>query len=275
MSFADVQALQAAIQAGKQANMPFKTIATGTGTNAVAASGFIGGLLLWNQIGTTLHSTLIPPVEPTGASNERLVGYNIIAARASTFEMVNLYKVGTLNLATTSGEFTHDAATFPILRTRMGQASQPISLTPLLYITTSTTVTPAQMTIDYVDQDGNSETGTINFTLPAAASSAGALFRLPLEFGDSGARDITDIKITVAASAGAATVYLAEIHENLGTPGTFGAGYRNSVVNSPSIPLISPGVATSGSVDAKTTIRVAGSGTNITAFCKIQTVMDV
>lgn len=275
MSFADITALQAAIQAGKQANMPFKPVTTGTGTNAVAASGFISGLLLWNQIGTTLHSTLVPPVEPTGASNERLVGYNVIAARASGFEMVNLYKVGTLNLATTSGEFTHDAATFPILRTKMGQASQPINLTPLLYITTSTTVTPVQLTYDYVNQDGNSVTGTITFTLPAAATSAGALFRLPLEVGDSGVRDITDIKISVAASAGAANVYLAEIVENLGTPSTFGAGYRNSVVNSPNIPLVSPGVATSGTADMKSTIKVTGSGTTLTAYVKIQTVMDI
>ena len=275
MSVANVPALQAKIQAGKQSNIILPSIASGAITAAAAASGGLSGGLHWNAVGTTLHSTLVGFVLQPGASVNRLIGFTAISNRAIGHSIVNLYQVGTLNLTTSSGEFTHDAATFPILRTKMGQASQPIALTPYIYITTATTTTAAIFTIDYVDQDGNSRTGTVATTLPATSTAVGTLLRLPLEVGDSGVRDITDIKITTPASAGAATIFLAEI---LDTSGIFAAphsGFRNSAVRSPNIPLLSPGVATSGTATVRSTARFFGATGTTISVLKLQTFMDI
>jgi hypothetical protein len=275
MSITNVADLQSKIQAGKQANIVFTSIASGAITAAAAASGSITGGLHWNAIGTTLHSTLVDIVEPTGASSNRIVGYSLQSTRAIGFSIVNLYQVGTLNLATSTSEFTHDAATFPILRTKMGQSSQPVALTPYLYVTTAATTTAAIMTIDYVNQDGGSVTGTITTTMPATATAVGTLLRLPLELGDSGVRDITDVKITTPASAGAATIYLAEILDSSGVVVPHQAGFRNTTVRSPNIPLLTPGVATSGTASTKTTVRYFGSSGSTSSAMEMQTFMDI
>jgi hypothetical protein len=275
MSITNVADLQAKIQAGKQANIVFASIASGAVTAAAAASGSITGGLHWNAIGTTLHSTLVDFIEPTGAAANRVVGYTVQSTRVIGFHVVNLYQVGTLNLATSSGEFTHDSATFPILRTKMGQASQPIALTPYLYVTTATTTTAAILTIDYTNQDGGSVTGTIATTLPATATAIGTLIRLPLEIGDSGVRDITGINITTPASAGAATIYLAEIIDSSGAIVPHQAGFRNTTVRSPNIPLLTPGVATSGTATTRSTVRYFGSSGNTSSVVEMQTFMDV
>jgi len=275
MSVTNVAALQAKIQAGKQSNIVMPTIASGAVTAAAAASGGLAGGLHWNAIGTTLHSTLVGFTLQPGASVNRLIGFTAMSNRAIGHSIVNLYQVGTLNLATSTSEFTHDAATFPIVRTKMGQASQPIALTPYIYITTATATTAAIMTFDYIDQDGNSVTGTISLTLPATTTAAGTLLRIPLEVGDSGVRDITNINITTPASAGAATIFLAEILETSGIFAAPHSGFRNSTVRSPSIPLLSPGVATSGTATVKSTARYFGASATTLSVLKLQTFMDI
>jgi hypothetical protein len=276
MSVSNIAALQDKIQAGKQSNIILPSIASGAITAVAVASGGLSGGLHWNAVGTTLHSTLVGFVLQPGASVNRLIGFTAISNRAIGHSIVNLYQVGTLNLTTSSGEFTHDAATFPILRTKMGQASQPIALTPYIYITTATLTTAAVFTIDYVNQDGASVTGTIATTLPATNTAVGTLLRLPLEAGDSGVRDITDVKITTpAVTTGAATIFLAEI---LDTSGIFAAphsGFRNSAVRSPNIPLLSPGVATSGTASVKSTARYFGATGTTISVLELQTFMDV
>ena len=275
MSVANVPAIQAKIQAGKQGNVILASVASGGVTSAAAASGSIAGGLHWNALGTTLHSALVGFIMPPGAASNRLVGVTVQSTRSIGINIVNLYQVGTLNLATSSGEFTHDAATFPILRTKMGQASQPLALTPYLYVTTATATTAVVLTIDYVNQDGGSVTGTVTLTLPATTTAAGTLLRIPIEIGDSGVRDITAINITTPASAGAATIFLAEILDTVATPQAHQAGYRNTVVRSPNMPLFSPGVATSGTASVKSTARFFGSSGNTSSCIRLQTFMDI
>src|ERR1041385_6928167 len=51
-------------------------------------------------------------------------------------EIGRFYQLGTLVCTSTGNQFTHDAATFPMTRTVMGQSAQPITLIPMVLVTT-------------------------------------------------------------------------------------------------------------------------------------------
>jgi hypothetical protein len=179
-----------------------------------------------------------------------------------------VYTIGTLNLAATGDQFTHDAATFPLLRTEFGEASKAITLLPAIYITTATTVTAAVFSMKtnaggtgYTDQDGNTTVANVLMTLPAAATAVQSSYLFRLNSGDSGVRDINQIDVDTAASAGAATIFGVEIIADIcNYPGQ--GGLSNVLVNGLRLSELKPAVATSGTATAVLALVALGTGTS-------------
>lgn len=235
------------MHAGKGLMAQYDGLNVATTTLSTAGSGSHSLQISLNTIGSTQWSALVGTNLQDGITSPmRVILVQNTATRASSWIYARLYLIGTLNLTTTSSEFTHNAATFPILRTVMGQANQPIDLIPIMLVTTATTTTAAVFKMDYVDQDGNATTGTIDFTMPSTATNAGSGFVLPLEVGDSAVRDVTNINISTTASAGAASIYGMEIIDYASTVLTTSTTNKDAAFRGFNLANITPGVATSG-----------------------------
>jgi len=234
-------------------------LGTGTAAGSTLAGGFLNVQLVFDNFASTIPTTLV------GLKNAPLTANPMSAAMAWSmlsngggWTMAYAYKIGTLNLAATGDQFTHDAATFPILRTRMGEASKPLPLIPAIYVTTATTVTAPIVTLKngaastgYVDQDGNTVVGTRTLTFPNAATAVQTGLMPLLELTDYAIRDIQQINVGTAASAGAATVFGIELL--LPTPNLIGnvLGGMIDTGTDTFFPLdLRPGVATSGTATA-------------------------
>lgn len=250
MSLANLQDLYQKMDL-KSAIAQVITASPGASTSANAGAGNILYTPHFNTIGSTHWSSLISMPMPQGltASPLRLLNASLISNRIISGVLVNLYKIGTVNLTTGTGEFTHGAATFPILKTKLGQANQPVNLIPVILFTTASSGTAPQLTMDYVDQDGNNVTGTKTWVAPAAATAIGSMYHLPLEDADQAIRDVTSINVTTPSSTGAATIYGMEIIGSIGMTQITIAGTRDFVHNGLTLRDIRPGVATSGTVD--------------------------
>jgi hypothetical protein len=123
-----------------------------------------------------------------------------------------IYKVGTVSFTSTGNAFTHDAATFPLLQAELGQANQPQAYLPFLKITTAITGTSPVIRLQtatggpgIVTESGGALAGTTSITVPLA--SIGSCFFLPLDTATA-ARDITQIRVDTASTAGAAEVWM-------------------------------------------------------------------
>ncbi len=164
------------------------------------------------------------------------------------------YKIGTLVLSATGDQFTHDAATFPVLRSFYGEASQPVPLVPVLQVTTATTVTAARFRLQtaagstgYKNQENSNVTGTYTMGFSTAARASGYCMILPLESNDSAVTDIVQIRIDTAASAGAATIWGFEAIAPIGSFDAKTWGWRDLVFGGVGIHSMNPAAATSGS----------------------------
>jgi hypothetical protein len=168
--------------------------------------------------------------------------------------LVRYYLIGTLNLTATGDQFTHDAATFPVLRKKYGEASKPVTLMPVVYLTTALTTTAAifKMKTDadgagYVDQDGNNTVGTKDFTFPSATTNVNSTYCMLPNNGDFGVQDITQIDVGTASATGAANIYgvefLAPIEGALAR-----ANLNDAAFSGLQMVDIAPAVATSGTV---------------------------
>lgn len=250
---------------GKGVVVPVVTAGSGASTAANSSSGNISLHVASNAIGSVIPTSLQDLAFPAGLpSPTRLLGLSIGSTSGTVAFLARFYKIGTLDLTATGNKFTHDAATFPILKNQMG-ASSALNLIPVMYISTATATTAPQLTLatvasgaGYVNQDGNNVVGTKNWTAPATNTAGSSAFILTLEDGDSAVRDVTQIDVTVASAAGAATIYGMEPYcmFSIAAPGY--ECTRNLLVNPPSIPNIAPGVATSGTASSFLAIVPAG-----------------
>lgn len=234
---------------------PIVSELTGTTTSAGAGSGHFSGGMSPNDIGTTLPGTLANFTTNPSNIIKRMVHMQIASA-ASSFDKAYLcifYKFGTLSPTATGDRFTHDGATFPVTRTMFGQATQPLSLIPMMQVTTAFTTTPAVFTIKngagttgYVNQLGNTVVGTKTMTMPGASVANNTTYVFRLEDGDSGVRDIQQINVGTASSAGAAAIWGCEIIAPVGLPAlTLGLSYDAAFAGL-NLQDIKPAVATSG-----------------------------
>ena len=251
------------------------SLTTTANTAAAAASGISSLALAGNTIGSTYPGTLAgfqqPPAMSGDYINVATIQVNPNSSRLSGF--VRVYLAGTLNLTATGDQFTHNAATFPLLRTIYGAASQPVALIPILQLTTATSVTAPAFQIQtnaggagYVNQNGTSVIGTKTFTFPAAATATGSCFFLRLNDGDYAARDITQIKVTTASSTGAANIWLME---HIGdAQSTLGAiSYYDPIMDGGlRAATLTPAVATSGTASSSLLLSNANSASAFTGI---------
>jgi hypothetical protein len=233
----------------------FPASTTTAATGGTSGSSVFNVQLGFNQQGTTLPGTLVGFQLPPGLSTNL---FTLASMGGSTntqsLWLVYLYKIGTLVLSSTGNQFTHDAATFPVTRTLMGQATQALNLVPVLYITTATTTTAAAFilkasggTAGYTNQSAAGVVGTKTFTLPAAATAVNSAYILRLEEGDSAIQDMTQIDITIAASAGAATVFGMELIGNITAMRQYMCTIEDALFSGFFMKDLVPAAATSGS----------------------------
>lgn len=226
-------------------------------SSAAAASGFINTHMAFNLIGTTIPGTLVGIPLPPALTSELILKYFsfVNGGTARTTWLCRAYRFGTLNLAATGNRFTHDGTFTRLQRTVLGQASQNISLIPIIYITTATTVTQAVLRLrtvaggaGYDDQDGNSIVATRTMTMPAAATLVNSAYVWRLEEGDSGVLNISNIEVTTAASAGAASIFGIEPILQVSSLGGSIGGHDDGMFGGISFRDASPAVPDAGSV---------------------------
>lgn len=241
-------------------------------TAAGATSGFFTLGFSGNTIGTTFPNTFGEFAIPTGITGDliNLASFTNLSSNIRGSAYLRLYKVGTVSLTATGNQFTHDTATFPLLRSEFGVSNKAQALWPIIQVTTALTTTAAIFTFDYTDQDGNATTGTRTFTFPSATTAVSSAFFLPLEHGDWACRDISAINITTASATGAATIWLAEEIEPstnvfngpISSDYFFGYGLKNANQT--------PAVATTGTVTTSNVTSLFGA-----AGASINNVIDI
>ncbi len=242
---------------------PLISSALNPATSATNGSGFFTARIAVNLVGTTLPSTIQDFPLPTSLANPLMTALGVLGANINAYWLARIYKIGTLVLSATGNQFTHDAATFPVTRTQLGQASQPVTLLPYLLLTAATATTAPQFQLKtnaggagYVNQDGTSVVGTNTFTFPASATLNGSGFIIPVEQGDSGLQDITQINVSVAGTAGTAAIYGLELLMPLGMPS-----------NDPMAAVCDPLTGGLGLVDLKPAVATTGTvTTNLVIF---------
>lgn len=249
--------------AGKGYVNEYQTIVSGVLTGGTASSGFFVYGFSPSLVGTTLPGTVVGFIKPVVAT--RLMG--LIQGNTTNTTagwLVWLYKVGTVDLTATGDRLTHSAATFPVRRTLFGAADQPLSLLPMLRVTTAiTTTTPvirlrtAAGGTGYVNQAGTSVVGTRSMTLPLA--TAGTVYVPVVEKGDAAVRDVTAVEVTTAAAAGAADLWLAEFITISGGPIQQMGTLHDAVTAGLQMVRLDPAVAVSGTVESLLTTVVSGT----------------
>ena len=261
MPIATRDAIQRNLAKGFGAFLPLLGGSRSAGTVATAGSGFWNIAFCWNSVGTTLYSTLVGyPTPPATAQSQFVLEHfdgNGVASGSMEIGFAWLYTIGTVNLAATGDNLVHNAATFPVVRTQLGVAAQPLTLVPVVLITTATATTAPVFRLQtnagaagYVNQSGSSVVGAKTMTMPAAATVAGSGYLLRLEDGDTGVQDITNVEVTTAGSAGAATIFGMEVVGASHFFGTMGPGYSNALFGGLKLNDMRSAVATAGTVTA-------------------------
>lgn len=262
-----------ALAEGKGMIMPLRSAVTVNVTVAAAASGFFRGHLTYNLLGTTFPGTLEDFRTPV-VSKLRLVMLQMSGPDLKIHYLARVYKLGTLNLAATGDQFTHDAATFPITRTQFGVAAQPLTLLPIIQITTDTSVTApvfrlrtAAGAAGYTNQDGATVIGTKTMTMPNITTVAQSVYIIRMEDFDSGVQDITSIEVTTAGTTGAANVWGLEILATASVANINLSTTNDALFGGLAPVNLEPGAATSGTATSYLTVwDVIGSADVLPQF---------
>jgi hypothetical protein len=264
------------LAAGKGSWLHMQGVGSGSFTGAAALSGNVSASLSLNAIGTTVWTTRKGfPINTETTGPQRLVHFVGQNTRANTSLLARFYQMGTATFTTTVGDrFTPDAATFPVLDTRLGVASTAVPLFPVMLVTTATATTAPQFTMNYTDQDGNAST-TKNFTFPAAVTAVGSCFILPMAEGDTSIRTVTSITCTVAGTAGTVAILGMEILAgavcNLAGANT---QFRNAVID-PSLTQVDEHPSTAGTFTSFLSVLQCGNSAITQSFNEVLTVLDV
>lgn len=255
MSVSTLDDLLQRIAAGKGMSRTLDMVSAATTQTAAAlASGLISGTLYYQVPGTTHLSTLVGFTLPPGTLPLLLTHALLGTGSSGMLYIERQYLIGTVNLTATGDRLSHNSAGFPALRTQFGQASQPLTLTPLFEVTTATSVTAPEVRFrtaagadGYINQDGNSVVGTRTFTFPNAATGVASCYMPMLELGDSGVRDITNIEVVTASSTGAMNVWGVELLDPIFMGGGVDVAKVKDFLHGLNIPDLRPATPTSGS----------------------------
>ncbi|MBY0394930.1 MAG: hypothetical protein K2X91_00460 [Thermoleophilia bacterium] len=277
MGFATRAEIMQRIAQGKAVLFPaISTAGASVNTTQNAGDAWHVGQFNSNSIGSTLPATIVGFPLPPSPSADIVPLFFTCGASAGTgggHWLGRIYKLGTVALTGTAplDVFTHDAATFPVTRTHFGEATKPVSLIPIIRVTTApaTSAPVLQLvntggTTGYTDQDGNATLGTRTFTFPSATTAARSMFILPLEAGDAGVRDITSIKATTTGTgSGAADVWGLEPICPLTLPNSVIGGAQDMLFSGLRPQDLAPAVATSGTATSHLIIFRFGGGTDV------------
>ncbi len=242
---------------------------------ANANDGFLPLQFSTNSVGSALPGTPIGYQLPPSPSSQMYLNFFAGGSTVGNIRgvaLARIYKFGTLVLTSTGDKFTHDAATFPVTRTRFGAASTAIPLIPIISLTAATATTAPHIILKtaaggtgYVNQDGSNVVGSITLTYPAAATAIRTAHIPPLERGDSAVTDISAIQVTTAGSAGTADVWGAEILCPLGLHTSVIANYQDTTFSGLHMADLAPAVATSGTATSFLVTLHFGNTTDVWA----------
>lgn len=254
--------------------------ANGGVSAAAAASNSIIPCIMYNALGTTFSSpfstTQTLPITP-GLTNARLINWHAGGSRVGVYTIAIAYNIGTLDLTSSTGNrLTHSAGTFPVTRTRMGSASQPVVFDFVMVQVTTTlaTAAPVLTMASYVNQAGATISGTKTMTFPSVTTAFQSCFILEVEDGDSGVQDVTSVTLTSAASAGAATLWGIEIIDVINEVSITTNANRDTVRNGIACDYINPGAATSGTIASSLVLLTLGVSSTATNYVSLTAVED-
>lgn len=231
------------------------------GTSLTAAAQGSGNVTITISpiTGSSHPSTYYGWVLPAGLSTNLNMIANFISTNSADRSgwLAHLYKLGTLDMtiaAPTDGFTAEAGVTFPVLRTKFGTASQPVTLLPIINIVTATATAACVFTpkttaggAGYTDQDGNSTVGAKTWTAPGAVTAQNGSYFIRLNDGDLGLRTLTQLSVSTASTTGTAQVVWGAEIIGMMSQGTF-VGLDDAVTCGIRAADLAPAVATSGTV---------------------------
>jgi riboflavin transporter FmnP len=142
-------------------------------------------------------------VADTSPDSKHLLSMSVTANQNCTVWLMDrLVGVSGLSLVGTGNKTVSSAA--------LPRYTNGVGVMPFLEITTATTTTPAQLSMNsYTNSAGTSGQAGGTVTLPAAATVVNTMIALPLAAGDVGIQACSTINVSVAAAAGVANFILA------------------------------------------------------------------
>jgi hypothetical protein len=174
---------------------------------------------------------------PGGSREKFLISAGVVSNTGGVYMLYDrLFHIGGLSGTSTAVQTVQDSPASPALTRNTGGAGN-IAWYEIYATIGSTTRT---LTMNYVDQDGNNASSTINIGNTGFREVSRAQ-RIPLEAGDSGIRSVTSVQLD--ATTGTAGNFGITIAQPLAwiPIGTSGAGgWRDYTTGLPGIPSIHP-----------------------------------
>jgi len=245
------------LAAGKGQVLSYIDISTASATAGNSTSGFFTLRSSFNAIGTSLPATRVGILSPDSTTQTLAVNMlRVCDAGSKCGWYGRFYELGTINLVTAAGDnFVHAGTFTSISRTIYGEATKPITMIPIIFVTTALTGFAAELKIataaagtGYKDESGNSVVGTKSFTFPSATTAVQSMFVMPVEVGDAGVQDIVMITTVVAATAGVVTIFGFEPIIPYSNLGLGVVSNYDSVFSGVNMPDLEPGTPNDGSV---------------------------
>ncbi len=219
----------------------------GSLTAATATSGHFSNSFNPNSIGSTLPGTIVGFQLPNTTDDLRALFVEGNHAAADGMWLARFYRFGTGALSTTGDRLTHDSTFTRLRRTVFGTANTNIPLIPVIYITAATATTAPTYTVTYVDQDGNSVTSPNN-VCPAAVTAAQGLYNIIMNENDHAVLDITQLNVSVAATAGTFSLYGVELIAPINTLNVGAHSYADLLYGGMGLNWLQPATPDSGVV---------------------------
>lgn len=244
------------LAAGKGQMLPFQTTGTASGTGGTSTSGFFSLRSGFNTVGQSLPGTRMGVPAPDTTTQSLMVNFIQTTTSNKGGFFGRFYELGTLNLATAPGDnFVHAGTFTSISRTIYGEATKPITMIPVIYVTTALTGFAAVIEMattaggnGYTNQSATGVIGTKDFTFPSATTAVQSMFILPVEIGDCGVQDIIQIRTITAATAGVITVFGFEPIAPHNTFASNSMSNFDAVFSGSAMMDLEPGVPNAGSV---------------------------
>jgi hypothetical protein len=179
----------------------------------------------------------LPFTSPGGSREKFMISAGVAPLIAGTFLLYDrLFHIGGLNGALTSAQNVQGSPASPALTRNTGGAGNMVWY-EIYTIIGAVSVT---LTMNYVDQDGNSASSTINIGATNFREVTRAQ-RIPLAAGDTGARAVTSVQLSATTgTAGNFGITIAQPLALIPVGAAGVGGWRDYTTGLPGIPTIHP-----------------------------------